>query len=201
MMASGLGKKIGGVLSHFFGPGRSLASPLRSHLSTSCYSYTSKMSFAPRQPFYDGKVQKSTSGKTFQSINPADATPLADIHIASHSDVDSAVAAADRAFKVWSQTPPATRARVLQKAAALLRERNDEIARVETLDSGKAYTETSTVDVVTGADTLEYYANLVGSGGLNGETAHLNEGAWFYTKKAPLGVCGAIGAWNYPIQM
>lgn len=159
------------------------------------------MSLSPRQPFYDGKVQSSSSGKTFQTIDPSNATPLADIHIASHSDVDSAIASAGRAFKTWSQTPAAARARILQKAATLLRQRNDEIARVETMDSGKAYTETSTVDVVTGADTLEYYANLVGSGGLNGETSHLREDAWVYTKKAPLGVCGAIGAWNYPIQM
>lgn len=159
------------------------------------------MSFPPRQLYYDGKVQPATSGKTFQTIDPSKATPLADIHIASHSDIDSAIASAERAFKTWSETPPATRARILQKAASLLRERNDEIARVETLDSGKAYTETSTVDVVTGADTLEYYANLVGSGGLNGETSHLRADAWVYTKKAPLGVCAGIGAWNYPIQM
>ncbi|RJE18794.1 Betaine aldehyde dehydrogenase [Aspergillus sclerotialis] len=159
------------------------------------------MSFPPRQLYYDGKVQPATSGKTFQTIDPSKATPLADIHVASHSDIDSAIASAERAFKTWSQTPPAARARILQKAASLLRERNDEIARVETLDSGKAYTETSTVDVVTGADTLEYYANLVGSGGLNGETSHLREDAWVYTKKAPLGVCAGIGAWNYPIQI
>lgn len=163
--------------------------------------YIVNMSIPARHPFYDGKVQSASSGKTFQSINPASATPLTDIHIASHSDIDSAIAAAGRAFQSWSQTPPIARARVLQKAAAILRARNDEIARVETLDSGKAYTETSTVDVVTGADTLEYYANLVGGGGLNGETAHLRENAWVYTKKAPLGVCAGIGAWNYPIQM
>ena len=159
------------------------------------------MSFSPRQLFYDGKIQSASSGKTFKSINPADATPLADIHIASHSDIDAAVASAQRAFQSWSQTPHVVRARILQKAVTILRERNDEVARVETLDSGRAYTETSTVDVVTGADTLEYYANLVGSGGLNGETVQLREGAWIYTKKAPLGVCAAIGAWNYPIQM
>jgi betaine-aldehyde dehydrogenase len=161
----------------------------------------STMSVAPRQLFYDGKVQSASSGKAFNTVNPANATPLADIHVASHSDIDSAIASAQRAFKTWSQTPPAARARTLQKAAALLREKNDEIAHVETLDSGKAYTETSAVDVVTGADTLEYYANLVGSGGLNGETSHLREDAWVYTKKAPLGVCAGIGAWNYPIQM
>ncbi|KAJ5936423.1 hypothetical protein N7454_005058 [Penicillium verhagenii] len=159
------------------------------------------LSFPPRQLYYHGQAQAASSGKTFQTINPATATPLADIQIASPSDIDSAITSADRAFPAWSQTPPIARARILQKAATLLRERNDEIARVETLDSGKAYTETSTVDVVTGADVLEYYANFIGGGGLNGETTQLREDAWVYTKKAPLGVCAGIGAWNYPIQI
>ncbi|OOF96244.1 hypothetical protein ASPCADRAFT_46478 [Aspergillus carbonarius ITEM 5010] len=161
----------------------------------------SSVTFPTRQLYYDGKVQPASSGKTFQTVNPSNATPLAEIQVAAPSDIDAAIAAADRAFCSWSQTPPIARARILQKAASLLRERNDEIARVETLDSGKAYTETSTVDVITGADSLEYYANLVGGGGLNGETAQLREDAWVYTKKAPLGVCVGIGAWNYPIQI
>lgn len=157
--------------------------------------------FAPCHPYYDGKVQLASSGRTFRTINPADNTPLAEIHVASNSDTDAAIAAADRAFPLWSQTPHIARARILQKAAALLRERNDELARLETLDSGKAYSETSTVDIVTGADVLEYYANLVGGGGLNGETTQLREDAWVFTKKAPLGVCVGIGAWNYPLQI
>ncbi|CEO58540.1 Putative Betaine aldehyde dehydrogenase [Penicillium brasilianum] len=157
--------------------------------------------FPTRQLYYDGQVRAASSGKTFQTVNPATATPLADIQVASNSDIDAAIAAAERAFQVWSKTTYIARARILQKAAALLRERNDEIARVETLDSGKAFTETSTVDVVTGADVLEYYANFIGGGGLNGETTQLREDAWVYTKKAPLGVCAGIGAWNYPIQI
>ncbi|KKK13199.1 hypothetical protein P175DRAFT_0426880 [Aspergillus ochraceoroseus IBT 24754] len=162
---------------------------------------SSSLPFQPRQLFYDGKPQPASSGRSFHSIHPGDATKLAEVPIASQSDVDAAIASAERAFPSWSQTPPIVRARILQKAAALLRERNDEIARIETLDSGKAYTETSTVDVVTGADVLEYYANLIGGGGLNGETTQLREDAWVYTKKAPLGVCVGIGAWNYPIQI
>lgn len=157
--------------------------------------------FPPRQLYYDGKVRAASSGQSFQTLNPATATPLAEIQIASHADIDTAIAAADRAFPSWSQTPHIARARILQKAATILRERNDEIARIETLDTGKAFTETSTVDVVTGADVLEYYANLIGGGGLNGETTQLREDVWVYSKKAPLGVCAGIGAWNYPIQM
>jgi betaine-aldehyde dehydrogenase len=97
------------------------------------------LSMPPRQLYYDGQARAATSGKTFQIINPATATPLADIQVALHSDIDAAITAADRAFPSWSQPPLIARARILHKAAALLRERNDEIARVETLDSAKPY--------------------------------------------------------------
>ena len=93
------------------------------------------------------------------------------------------------------------RSRILLRAVAILRKRNNELATTETHDTGKPFSETSAVDVITGADVLEYYANLVASGGLNGETTQLRPSAWIYTTKAPLGVCAGIGAWNYPIQI
>lgn len=161
----------------------------------------SAIAHTPRQLYYDGKTQQATSGKTFTSIDPSNAETLATIHVASTTDIDSAIASAKKAFISWSTTPAIARSRILLKAVQLLRDRNDDIAKVETLDTGKAYSETSAVDVVTGADVLEYFANLVGGGGLNGETTQLREDAWVYTKKEPLGVCVGIGAWNYPIQM
>jgi betaine-aldehyde dehydrogenase len=159
------------------------------------------MSFTAQQLYYDGKVQKATSAKTFTTIDPSTAKPLAQIHTAAPADIDAAIASAKKAFPSWSQTPPIVRSRILLKAVELLRSRNDEIAKVETYDTGKAFSETSTVDVVTGADVLEYFANLVASGGLNGETTSLRPDAWIYTKKEALGVCVGIGAWNYPIQI
>ncbi|KAL8804640.1 MAG: hypothetical protein Q9182_002448 [Xanthomendoza sp. 2 TL-2023] len=156
--------------------------------------------YPPRHLYYNGKVQMA-SGPVFRSIDPSTAQPLADIHAASHSDIDSAIASAQKAFPTWSRTPPVVRARILLKAVQLLRDRNDEIAKSETQDTGKPFSETSTVDVVTGADVLEFFANLVAGGGLNGETVQLREDAWVYTKKEPLGVCAGIGAWNYPIQI
>ena len=156
--------------------------------------------YPPRHCYYDGKP-KTASGAVFRSINPSNALPLADIHTASHSDVDAAINSAQKAFHPWSSTPPIERSRILLKAVRILRERNDEIAKAETQDTGKPFSETSTVDVVTGADVLEFFAGLVGSGGLNGETTQLREDAWVYTKKEALGVCAGIGAWNYPIQM
>ena len=156
---------------------------------------------APRFAYYDGKLQSSSSTSSFQTINPATAQPIANIHTTTQSAIDSAIASAQKAFPAWSATPPIERARILQRAAAILRSRNDELARVETDDTGKAFSETSTVDVVTGADVLEYFANMVGGGGLNGETAQLRPNAWVYTTKNALGVCAGIGAWNYPIQI
>lgn len=159
------------------------------------------MPFATRQLYYDGKHQPATSNKLFQSIDPATSKPLADIQQASHADVDSAIASAQKAFPAWSSTSPIERSRILLKAVSLLRSRNDELAKIETHDTGKPFSETSTVDIITGADVLEYYANLVASGGLNGETTQLRPDAWIYTTKNALGVCAGIGAWNYPIQI
>ncbi|EFQ92480.1 hypothetical protein PTT_10399, partial [Pyrenophora teres f. teres 0-1] len=157
--------------------------------------------YAPRSAYYDGKIQSGSSTSSFQTINPATAQPVANIHTTTPAGIDAAIASAHKAFPAWSATPPIERARILQRAAAILRARNDQLARIETTDTGKPFSETSTVDIVTGADVLEYFANLVGGGGMNGDTAQLRPDAWVYTTKNALGVCAGIGAWNYPIQI
>ena len=153
-----------------------------------------------QQPLYIAGKRHTTS-QTFQTINPATDKPLATVCRADQAAVHAAVEAGRRAFPSWSATPPIERSRILLRAVALLRGRNDELAEIETHDTGKPFSETSTVDIITGADVLEYYANLIASGGLNGETTQLRPDAWLYTTKAPLGVCAGIGAWNYPIQI
>lgn len=137
----------------------------------------------------------------FHTIDPSTAEPLAVVHESSRRDADAAIQSASRAFPSWSRTPPAQRARILLKAVEILRQRNDDLAKVETHDTGKPFSETSTVDVASGADVLEFMANLVGGGCLNGETVQLRDDAWVYTRKESLGVCVGIGAWNYPIQI
>lgn len=155
-----------------------------------------------RHTFYAGQPQpSSSSSSTFHSVDPSTGKPVCKIHSSSNSAIDSAVSSAKKAFPAWSSTPPIERARILLKAVSILRSRNDELAKIETLDTGKPYSETSTVDIVTGADVLEYFANMVGSGGLNGESFRLRDSAWVYTSKEALGVCAGIGAWNYPIQI
>lgn len=152
------------------------------------------------EPLYiDGKSR--VTKETFETINPSSAKVARTISRASKQDVDDAVSAASKAFPGWSSMGTMERSRILLKAVSILREQNNELATLETQDTGKPFSETSTVDIVTGADVLEYYANLIASGGLNGETTQLRPDAWLYTSKVPLGVCAGIGAWNYPIQI
>jgi betaine-aldehyde dehydrogenase len=88
---------------------------------------------------------------------------------------------------------------VLQRAAGLLRERNDELAELETRNTGKPIQETRAVDVISGAECLEYYAGM--AAGLAGEHLDLGPKAFGYTRREPLGVVAGIGAWNYPLQI
>lgn len=158
-------------------------------------------SHSERHAFYNGKPQPSSSTKVFETTDPSTQKPLCKIHTTSQSSIDAAVAAAKSAQPLWASTPPIERSRILHKAVSILRSRNDDLARIETADTGKPFSETSTVDIVTGADVLEYFASLIASGGLNGEYFRLRDTAMVYTSKEPLGVCAGIGAWNYPIQI
>ena len=84
------------------------------------------------------------------------------------------------------------------RAAGLLREQRDELARLESLDAGKPISETPEADVDSAADCLEYFAGQASS--LQGEYQQV-DGGFFYTRPEPLGVCAGIGAWNYPLQI
>ncbi|OBX37371.1 NAD/NADP-dependent betaine aldehyde dehydrogenase [Halomonas elongata] len=149
--------------------------------------------------YIDGRRVDATSGETFPVVNPFDGSHLADIQQASEADVDTAVAAARRGQRIWAAMTGVERGRVLNRAVALLRERNDEIAELETRNTGKPISETAEVDIVTGADVLEYYAGLAGA--IEGSQIPLRDSSFVYTRREPLGVIGAIGAWNYPIQI
>ncbi|MWJ29135.1 betaine-aldehyde dehydrogenase [Halomonas sp. ZH2S] len=152
------------------------------------------------QPLYiDGRRVEATSGETFTVTNPFDGSLLANVQQASQADVDSAVEAAQRGQREWAAMTGMQRGRIMQRAVALLRERNDEIAELETLNTGKPISETASVDIVTGADALEYYAGLAPA--IEGSQIPLRDSSFVYTRREPLGVIGAIGAWNYPIQI
>jgi len=135
----------------------------------------------------------------FDTLNPATGEVLATIRIDGQAEVDKAVARAAAAQKLWAATPGVERGRILNRAAALLVERNEELARLEALDTGKPIQETVAVDVLSGADCIEYFAGLART--IAGEHHDLGTGAFGYTRREPLGVVAGIGAWNYPIQI
>src|SRR5260221_3280907 len=148
--------------------------------------------------FIDGRLQDATSNETYDNVNPATGTVIAKVQIASQADVDKAVAAAKKGFTIWSAMTGAQRGRILMNAVRLLRERNDELARLEVIDTGKPIQEAIAVDILSGADAIEYFAGVAPA--IHGQ--HFDLGASFaYTRREPLGVCVGIGAWNYPIQI
>ena len=155
--------------------------------------------FTVQQLYIGGRYINATSGKIFQSINPSNGEILAEIQAASKADVDLAVTAAHKGQQVWAAMTAMQRSRILRRAVDILRLRNDELAELETLDTGKPISETRYVDIVTGADVLEYYAGLVPA--LEGQQIPLRNTSFVYTRREPLGVVAGIGAWNYPIQI
>ena len=152
---------------------------------------------AEQQLYINGGYTYATSGRTFETINPANGEVLATVQAAGREDVDRAVESAKRGQKIWAAMTAMERSRILRRAVDILRERNDELATLETLDTGKAYSETSTVDIVTGADVLEYYAGLIPA--LEGSQIPLRDTSFVYTRREPLGVVAAITPWNSPI--
>ncbi|UNH40026.1 betaine-aldehyde dehydrogenase [Moellerella wisconsensis] len=136
---------------------------------------------------------------TFEAINPANGQVIATLQSAAPEDVEHAVESAHSGQKVWAAMSAMERSRILRRAVDILRQRNEELAQLETLDTGKAISETEAVDIVTGADVLEYYAGLIPM--LEGQQIPLGENTLAYTRREPLGVVAGIGAWNYPIQI
>ncbi|OEE44575.1 betaine-aldehyde dehydrogenase [Vibrio anguillarum] len=149
--------------------------------------------------YINGTLRSATSGERFDTYNPATGEVIARLQHASANDVEQAITSAKQGFAIWSRMTATERSRILLKAVKILRERNDELAVLEVLDTGKPIQEANCVDIATGADVIEYFANLAPS--LQGEQQPINEHQFFYTRREPLGICAGIGAWNYPIQI
>ncbi|MEX2050978.1 MAG: aldehyde dehydrogenase family protein, partial [Steroidobacteraceae bacterium] len=133
------------------------------------------------------------------SFNPATGERLGDVSVAGPNEIEAAVCAAREAQPAWAALTGAERARSLRRAAELLRARNDALAELETRDTGKPIQETRVVDVISGAECIEYFAALAQSAA--GEHIDLGPQAFGYTRREPLGIVAGIGAWNYPLQI
>ena len=155
--------------------------------------------FSRQRLYLDGRYADASSGEIFVTYDPSNGQALAEVQQASLEDIDRAVASARRGQLVWAAMTTMQRSRILRRAVDLLRARNDELAELETLDTGKPLAETRAVDIVTGADVIEYYAGLIPA--LEGAQIPLRAESFVYTRREPLGICAGIGAWNYPIQI
>ncbi|WP_284164269.1 betaine-aldehyde dehydrogenase [Frigidibacter sp. SD6-1] len=148
--------------------------------------------------FVDGTYLEDTAGAVIDVVFPATGEVIARVHEATPAVVEKALASAERAQRDWGRMKPVERSRILRRAAGIIRERNQSLSELETLDTGKPIQETTVADATSGADALEYFAGLAPT--VTGETVPLGRD-FLYTIREPLGVCVGIGAWNYPTQI
>ncbi len=148
----------------------------------------------------DGKWAPSASGEYLETINPATEAALTDIAAGCETDVDRAVAAAQRAFasKLWRGISPHDRTRILIRIAELVDRHAEELAVIETLDNGMPRWFSSAVGKMLG-DIFRYYAGWTTK--IFGSTVPTDSTTFIYTLKDPIGVCGLITAWNAPLLL
>jgi phenylacetaldehyde dehydrogenase len=155
----------------------------------------------------DGQWVQALSGQTFETRDPSTGEVIATVAEGDGQDIDRAVRAARAAFEDgrWSRATPAQRGRVLWRVADLIDEHAEELAQLETLDNGKPVSYASMIDVPATADIFRYMAGWATK--VEGETIPLSveymPGAEFhaYTEREPVGVCGQIIPWNFPLVM
>lgn len=149
--------------------------------------------------FIDGQWRDASDGGRTDVIGPATGRVLTTVARATTQDVDAAVDAARRAFDsgIWSGLSSRERARILQRAYELMRERTEDLAQAESADVGKPITLARVVDVNNAAELYEYYASL--GHHLDGEVRETTGNTHAYVKREPLGVVAAITPFNFPL--
>ncbi len=156
------------------------------------------VSYPDTQLFIDGEWRAGVEGKTIPVVNPATGEVIGKIAHATKQDLDAALAAAGRGFKVWSATSAFERSKIMRKAADLLRERADKIALIMTQEQGKPLAEAKG-EVLSGADIIDWFA----------EEARRTYGQIIPARaagvsqmaiKLPVGPVAAFTPWNFPIN-
>ena len=153
----------------------------------------------PTRLFIDNQWVASASGATMESINPADESVMAEVAAGGAEDIDIAVASARKALGgPWARAEPARRGRALTKVAELIRERLEDLARVETLDTGKPVS-AARAAVEGAARYFEFYAGVADK--IQGATIPVGPDHLDFTLREPLGVTAHILPWNVPLNM
>src|SRR4030095_2726290 len=153
------------------------------------------------QLFIAGNWRAPVSGATYATINPANEETSAQVGKGDERDVDLAVAAAPKAFDSgpWPRMSAAERGRIVWKLGDLIMENLDEMARLESLNTGKTLFDSGKVEIPFAAEVFRYYAGWATK--IHGETLGLRESAFTFTLRQPIGVIGAIVPWNFPFLL
>ena len=150
------------------------------------------------QLFIDGEFVDALSGETLATLNPHDNSVIAQVAMAGHADVDRAVVAAQKAFPAWSRMQAADRGRILLKLADLIEANGEELARLESLDTGHPIRDCRMLDVPRTAGCFRYFGGMADK--FQGETIPVDAGFLNYTLREPLGVVGQVVPWNFPLM-
>ena len=151
--------------------------------------------------FVAGKWQAPVSGEVYQPINPANEEPLTSVAKGDERDVDLAVTAARKAFDEgpWPRMSPHERGRIVWRLGDLIQQHLDEMAKLESLCTGKTMFDSGKVEIPFAAEVFRYYAGFASK--IHGETLQLRDNAFTFTLRHPVGVVGAIVPWNFPFLL
>ncbi|HYV67168.1 MAG TPA: aldehyde dehydrogenase family protein [Myxococcales bacterium] len=148
--------------------------------------------------YIGGRFVPAEDRATLATLNPHDNSVLAEVSMAGKADVDKAVEAATAAFPKWSRTTPADRGRLLFALAERIEQRAEELARLETLDTGHPLRDTRALDAPRTAATFRYFAGMADK--FEGTVVPVESGFLNYVLREPLGVVGAVVPWNFPLM-
>ena len=150
------------------------------------------------QLFINGQFVDSVSGETLATLNPHDNSIITEVSMAGKEDVDKAVTAAENAFPAWSRMAAMDRGRILLKLADLIEANSEELARLESLDTGHPIRDSRMLDVPRTAVTYRYFGGMADK--FQGEQIPVEAGFLNYTLREPVGVVGQVVPWNFPLM-
>lgn len=150
------------------------------------------------QLFIDGRFVDAEDGATLASLNPHDNSVIAEVAMAGPADIDTAVRAAQRAFPAWSRMAAADRGRILLKLAELIESHAEELARLESLDTGHPLKDSRALDVPRTAACYRYFGGMADK--FQGDVVPVEAGFLNYLLREPVGVVGQVVPWNFPLM-
>ena len=148
--------------------------------------------------FIGGKFVDAASGETLVTVNPHDNSPIAEVAMAGAEDVDRAVAAAKAAQPAWARLSASERGRILLKLADKVEENAEELARLESLDTGHPLRDSRTLDVPRTALCYRYFGGMADK--FEGSVIPVDAGFLNYLLREPVGVVGQVVPWNFPLM-